>query len=65
MGAMTLFMGVGAIVDEEEPLAFDDPLSDLDATVGGCSPACPTPPGLGSSQDAIEVHMLDLEVEAL
>ena len=30
-----MIMGVGAIMDDEEPLAFDDPQSDSDATVGG------------------------------
>ena len=57
---------LGSIMDEEEPLAFDDPWSDSDATVGGCSPVRLTPQELGSPQEtAVEVHEWDSEVEAL
>ena len=53
-------------MDEEEPLAFDDPQSDSDATVGGHSPVCLTPQEPESPQEtAVEVHVRDLEVEAL
>ena len=53
-------------MDEEEPLAFDDPPSDSDATVGGHSPVRLTPQELGSPQEtAVEVHAWDSEVEAL
>ena len=56
----------GSIMDEEEPLAFDDLHSDSDATVGGCSPVCLTPQEPGSPQEtAVEVHTLDSELEAL
>ena len=56
----------GSIMDEEEPLTFDDPRSDSDATVGGCSPMCSTLQELGSPQEtAVEVHAQDSEVEAL
>ena len=37
----------GSIMDEEEPLTFDDLWSDLDTTVGDCFPVCPTPHELG------------------
>ena len=53
-------------MDDEEPLAFDDPWSDSDATVGGCSPVHSTPQEPGSPQEtAVEVHAWDSEVEAL
>ena len=52
-------------MDNEEPLAFDDPWSDSNATVGGHSPVHLTPQKLGSPQDAVEVHAWDSEVEAL
>ena len=52
-------------MDDEQPLAFDDPRLDSDATVSGCSPAHLTPQVLGSPQDAVEVHAWDSEVEAL
>ena len=56
----------GAIMDDEEPLTFNDLQSDSDATVGGCSPLRLTPQELGSSQEtAMEVHAWDSEVEAL
>ena len=55
-----------SIMDEEEPLAFDDPWSDSDATVGGRSPVHSTLQELGSPQEtAVEVHVQDSEVEAL
>ena len=52
-------------MDNEEPLAFDDPRSDSDATVGCCSSMCSTPQEPGLPQDAVEVHVQDSEVEAL
>ena len=53
-------------MDVEEPLTFDDPWSDSDATVGGCSPVGLTPQEPGSPQEtAVEVHVQDSEVEAL
>ena len=53
-------------MDDEEPLTFDDPQSDFDATVGGCSPVRLTPQELGLPQEtAVEVHLWDSEVEAL
>ena len=56
----------GSIMDNEEPLTFDDPQSDSDTTVGGRSPVCLTPQVLESPQEtAIEVHAWDSEVEAL
>ena len=55
----------GSIMDDEQPIAFDDPWSDSDATVGGCSPVCSTLQGPGSPQDVMEVHAWDSEVEAL
>ena len=55
----------GSIMDDEQPLAFDDPQSDSDATVGGCSPVHLTLQVPGLSQDAVEVHVQDSEVEAL
>ena len=55
----------GSIMDDEQPLAFNDPQSDSDATVGGRSPAHLTLQVLWSPQDAVEVHAQDSEVEAL
>ena len=56
----------GSIMDEEEPLAFDDLWLDSDTTVGGCSPVCSTPQEAGSPQEtAVEVHAQESEVEAL
>ena len=56
----------GAIMDDEEPLAFDNPRSDSDATVGGRSPVRSTLQELGVPQEtAIKVHTWDSEVEAL
>ena len=52
-------------MDDEQPLAFDDPWSDSDATVGGHSPVCLTPQEPGLPQDPMEVHAWDSEVEAL
>ena len=52
-------------MDNEEPLAFDDPQSDSDATVTGHSLVRLTPQEPGSPQDAVEVHAWDSEVEAL
>ena len=53
-------------MDDEEPLTFDDPWLDSNATVGGCSPVHLTLQELGSPQEtAVEVHMQDSEVEAL
>ena len=53
------------MMDDEQPLTFDDPWSDSDTTVSGHSPACLTPQVLGLPQDAVEVHAWDSEVEAL
>ena len=47
------------MMDNEQPLAFDDPQLDSDATVGGHSPVHSTPQEPGSSQDAVEVHTQD------
>ena len=55
----------GSIMDDEQPLAFDDPWSDSDTTVGGRSPAHLTPQVPGLPQDTVEVHSRDSEVEAL
>ena len=53
-------------MDDEEPLTFDNPQSDSDATVGDRSPVHSTPQELGSPQEtAIKVHAWDSEVEAL
>ena len=52
-------------MDDEQPLTFDNPRLDSDATVGGCSPMHSTPQEPGSPEDAMEVHMQDSEVEAL
>ena len=52
-------------MDDEEPFAFDDLWLDSDATVGVCSCAF-DPAGAGLLQEtAMEVHVWDLEVEAL
>ena len=53
------------MMDDKQPLAFDDLWSDSDMTVGGCSPAHLTLQVPGSPQDAMEVHAQDSEVEAL
>ena len=53
------------MMDDEQPLAFDDPWLDSDTTVSGCSPAHLTPQVPGLPQDAVEVHAQDSEVEAL
>ena len=56
----------GSIMDEEQPLAFDDPQSDSDATVGGRSPVHLTPQEPGSPREtAVEVHAWESEVEEL
>ena len=55
----------GSIMGNEQPLTFDNLRSDSNATVGGCSPVRSTLQELGSSQDAVEVHAWDSEVEAL
>ena len=55
----------GSMMDDEQPLTFDNPQSNSDTTIGGCSPACSTPQVPGSPQDALEVHVWDSEVEAL
>ena len=53
-------------MDDKEPLIFNDPLSDSDAMIGGCSPVRLTPQALGSPQEtAVKVHVRDSEVEAL
>ena len=55
----------GSIMDDEQPLAFDDLWSDSDATIGGYSPVHSTPQVPRWSQDTVEVHAWDSEVEAL
>ena len=55
----------GSIMDDEQPLTFDNPWSDSDTTVSDHSPACLTPQVPGSPQDTVEVHAWDSEVEAL
>ena len=55
----------GSMIDDEQPLAFNDPWSDPDTTIGGRSPVCSTPQVLGSPQDAMKVHAWDSEVEVL
>ena len=53
-------------MDDKEPLTFDNPRSDSDATVGVRSPVRLTPQVLGLPQEtAVEVHAWDSEVEAL
>ena len=53
-------------MDKEEPLAFDDPRSDSDATVDDRSPVRLTPQELGSPRETVdEVHMRESEVEEL
>ena len=56
----------GSIMDDEEPLGFDDPQSDSDTTVGGHSPVHSTllEPELPQEM-AVKVHARDSEVEAL
>ena len=45
-------------MDDEEPLTFDNPRSDSDATVGGHFPVHLTLQEPGSPQEtAVEVHM--------
>ena len=53
------------MMDDEQPLTFDDPQSDSDTMLSGCSPVHSTPQVPGSPQDAVEVHAWDSEVEAL
>ena len=55
----------GSIIDDDQPLTFNNPQSDSDTMVGGHSPACLTPQVPGSPQDAVEVHVQDSEVEAI
>ena len=55
----------GSIMEDEQPLAFDNPWLDSDTTVGGRPSVHLTLQVLGSPQDAMEVHAWDLEVEAL
>ena len=55
----------GSMMDDEQPLTFDDPQSDSDTTVSGHSPVRLTPQVPGSPQDAVEVQVQDSEVEAL
>ena len=55
----------GSMMDDEQPLTFNDPRSDSDTTVGGHFPARSTPQVPGSPQDTMEVHAWDSEVEAL
>ena len=53
-------------MDEKEPLTFDDPRSDSDATAGGHSPVHLTPQELGSPREtAVEVHVWKSEVEEI
>ena len=53
-------------MDNEEPLAFDNPRSYSDTTVGGCSSVRLTLQELGSPQEtAVKVHAWESEVEAL
>ena len=47
-------------MDNEQPLAFDDPQSDSD-----CSTLYLTPLEPGLPEDAVEVHALDSELQAL
>ena len=49
-----------SIMDDEQPLTFDDPWSDSD-----CSTLCSTPLELGLLEDAVEVHAPDSELQAL
>ena len=53
------------MMDDEQPLTFDDLRSDSDTTVSGRLPAHSTPQVPGLPQDAMEVHAWDSEVEAL
>ena len=53
-------------MDEEEPLVFDDPQSDSDATADGRSPVHSTPQEPGSPRETVvEVHAQESEVEEL
>ena len=47
-------------MDDEQPLTFNDPWSDFDR-----STLYLTPLELGLPEDAVEVHALDLELQAL
>ena len=53
---MEMIVGVGVRNGCEQPLAFDDPWSNSDTMVGGCSPACSTPQVTGLPQDVMKVH---------
>ena len=56
----------GSIMDDEEPLTFDDLQSDSDATIGGHSPVHSTPQEPGLPQETtVEVHARESEVEEL
>ena len=55
----------GSIMDDEQPLSFDNQQLDSDTTVGGCSSARSTLQVPRLPQDAVEVHAWDSEVEAL
>ena len=53
-------------MDDKEPLTFDDPWLDSNATVGGHSPVHLTLQEPGSPQEtAVKVHTQDSQVEAL
>ena len=53
-------------MDEEEPLTFDNPWSDSNATAGGCFPVWSTLQELGLLREtAVEVHAQESEVEEL
>ena len=47
-------------MDDEQPLAFDDPRSDSD-----CSTLCSTLLEPGLLEDVVEVHTLDSELQVL
>ena len=49
-----------SIMDDEQPLAFDDPQSDSDR-----STLCSTPLEPGLPEDVMEVHAPDSELQAL
>ena len=49
-----------SIMDDEQPLTFNDPQSDSD-----CSTLCSTPLEPGLPEDAVEVHAPDSELQAL
>ena len=55
----------GSMIDNEQPLTFDDLWPDSNTMIGGHSPVCLTPQVPGSPQDAMEVHVWDSEVKAL